>query len=211
VEQRCTCGAVLAEDARFCHKCGKPQYEEDVSRLTAQDEGRASVHAPPAPAAPPSPAPGISFKNSRAVLISILVAGGTLVALLAIGLLLPALFPLVLCGAGFVAARLYNGRSSQPLSTAGGARLGSMTGLWLFVVVAVLCAMAAISVSTPEGWEQAKSMWAQLPQASKLLTLSQHEFFMQLLLALPFFFFFMTLLPGLGGILGAKLSRRRHP
>ena len=130
--------------------------------------------------------------------------------MLAIGLLLPALFPVVLCGAGFVAARVYSGRSSQPLTPAAGARLGSMTGLWLFVVVAVLCTMAAISVSTPEGWEQAKSMWAQLPQASKLLALSQHEFFMQLLLALPFFFFLMTLLPGLGGILGAKLSRKRQ-
>ena len=24
---RCTCGAVLPEDALFCHKCGKPQRE----------------------------------------------------------------------------------------------------------------------------------------------------------------------------------------
>jgi hypothetical protein len=200
---------MLPEDARFCHRCGKPQYEEDISRLASENTPTVSAHA-----ASPSPVPptsGISFKNSRAVLISILVAAGTLVALVAIGLLLPPLFPLVLCGAGFVAARLYSGRSSQPLSTAAGARLGWMTGLWLFVVVALLCAMAAISVASPEGWEQAKSLWAQLPQASKLLTLSQHEFFVQLLVALPFFFFLMTLLPGLGGILGAKLSRRRQP
>ena len=209
MQQRCTCGAVLAEDARFCHKCGKPQYEDDISRLTPENAAPGS--APPAAPVPATGSSGISFKNTRAVLISIVVAGVTLVALVAIGLLLPALFPLVLCGAGFVAARLYSGRSSQPLSTAAGARLGWMTGLWLFVVVALLCAMAAISVASPEGWEQAKSMWAQLPQASKLLTLSQHEFFMQLLIALPFFFFLMTLLPGLGGILGAKLSRRRHP
>jgi len=209
VQERCTCGAVLAEDARFCHKCGKPQYEDDISRLTPEGAAPASPFA-----VAPLPAPassGISFKNSRAVLISIVVAGVTLVALVAIGLLLPPLFARVLCAAGFVAPRLYSRRWSQPLSTAAGARLGWMTGLWLFVVVALLCAMAAISVASPEGWEQAKSMWAQLPQASKLLTLSQHEFFVQLLIALPFFFFLMTLLPGLGGILGAKLSRRRHP
>ncbi|MBV9294668.1 MAG: zinc-ribbon domain-containing protein, partial [Acidobacteriaceae bacterium] len=23
MQQRCTCGAILPEDARFCHKCGK--------------------------------------------------------------------------------------------------------------------------------------------------------------------------------------------
>ena len=23
----CTCGAQLPPDARFCHKCGKPQYD----------------------------------------------------------------------------------------------------------------------------------------------------------------------------------------
>lgn len=153
---------------------------------------------------------GISFKNSRAVVISILVAAGTLLALLAIGVLLPPLFPVVLCAAGFVAARVYNGRATQPLSAVGGARLGWMTGLWLFVVVSLLCAAAALTLSSPEGWEQAKSMWAQLPQTSKLLTLSQHEFFVQLLMALPLFFFFVTLLPGLGGMLGAKTFRRRQ-
>jgi len=131
-------------------------------------------------------------------------------ALVAIAMLLPPLLPVVLCAAGFVAARLYNGRSTQPLSAAGGARLGWMTGLWLFVVVAVLYAAAALSLSSPQGWEQAKSMWAQLPQASKLLTLTQHEFFVQLLMALPFFFFLLTLLPGLGGMIGAKLFRRRQ-
>jgi len=138
------------------------------------------------------------------------VAGGTLVALMAIALLLPPLFPLVLCAGGFVAVRVYNGQAVQPLTPAGGARLGWMTGLWLFLVLALLSAAAAISVSSPEGWEQAKSMWAQIPQASKLLSLTQHDFLMQLLLALPFFFFLVTLLPGIGGMLGAKFPRKRH-
>ena len=139
-----------------------------------------------------------------------MVAGGTLIALIAISLSLPPLFPLVLCGAGFVSSMLYNGQAADPLTPAGGARLGWMTGLWLFLVVALLCAAAALSVSSPEAWEQAKSLWAQIPQASKLVSLSQHDFFMQLLLALPLFFFLVTLLPGLGGMLGAKLSRRRQ-
>ena len=27
VPEYCTCGAQLPPDARFCHKCGKPQYD----------------------------------------------------------------------------------------------------------------------------------------------------------------------------------------
>ncbi len=207
MEQRCTCGAILPEDARFCHKCGKPQLEEDRTRIAAQEAAAAPVQpsAPPAP-----PASGISFKNSRAVWISILVAAGTLITLIAIALLLPPLLPLVLCGAGFVAALWYNGQAVQPLSTVGGARLGWMTGLWMFLVFAIMCALTAVIVASPEGWAQARSMWAQLPQASKLITLSPHDFLMQLVIEIPFFFFLLTLLPGLGGMLGAKLSRRRQ-
>lgn len=208
MEQRCTCGAILPADARFCHKCGKPQWEEDQARLIEQQPLPATPVPPPVTRAQPSTA-GISFRNSRAVWISILVAAGTLITLIAIALLLPPLLPVVLCGAGFVAALWYNGQAVQPLSTAGGARLGWMTGLWMFLVFAIMCALTAIIVASPEGWAQAKSMWAQLPQASKLMTLSPHDFLMQLLIEIPFFFFLLTLLPGLGGMIGAKFSRRR--
>lgn len=157
----------------------------------------------PAAAAPsflPPPVPsaaGISFKNSRAVWISVLVAGATLIVSVAIGLLLPPLFPVVLCGAGFAATMLYNGQSGQALSTAGGARLGWMTGLWMFLIFALMFALMALVIASPEGRQQAKTMSAQLPQASKLmLSLSPHDFLMQLLLEIPFFFFLLTLLPG---------------
>lgn len=204
---RCTCGAILPDDARFCHKCGKPQYEEDVERLAALESTSASVPTPTTPAAPASA--GVSFRNSRAVWITFLVAAVTLVTMIALGFFFPPLFPIVLCAAGFVATRLYNQQAKQPLSTAGGARLGWMTGLWLFLAVAVMFALAAVAVANPDGWEQIKSIWAQIPQASKLISMSQHEVLMQLLIDLPFFFLLFTLLPGLGGILGAKFPRRR--
>jgi hypothetical protein len=152
---------------------------------------------------------GVSFRNSRAVWITVAVAAVTLVAMIALGFLFPPLFPIVLCGAGFVATRLYNQKATQPLTTAAAARLGWMTGLWLFLAVALLFAMAAIVISNPEGWEQIKSIWGQVPQAAKLVSMSQHEVLMQLLIDLPFFFLLLTLLPGLGGILGAKFPRRR--
>jgi hypothetical protein len=139
-----------------------------------------------------------------------LVAAGAFVGLIAIALLAAPLSPLILCAAGFVAARVYSGRLRQPLTTAAGARLGWMTGLWLFLVFVVACAIVAIYVASPDGWQQLKAVWSQLPQASKLLDMSQHDFLMQLLLDIPIFFFLLTLLPGLGGMLGAKMSVRRR-
>ncbi len=207
MQERCTCGAVLPEDARFCHKCGKPQLEEDVARLNALESAAAST---PTPVPPARSGPGISFRNSRAVLISLLVATGTLFGVAVLGLVLPALVPIFLCGAGFVAVRLYKGHSAEALSTAAGARLGWMTGLWLFLVVFLLCAVSALYVSSPEGWQQAKSVWAQLPKSAKLPD-TQHDFLVQILIGLPFSFLLLTLLPGLGGMLGAKMLAGRRP
>ena len=209
MEQRCTCGAVLPEDARFCHKCGKPQYEEDIARLSALESAVTPTPVPPSPASS-RPGPGISFKNSRAVLVSLVVAIGALVCVVALGLFLPPLVPIFLCAAGFVAVRLYRGQSAETLSTAAGARLGWMTGLWLFLVVFLICGISAIYVSSPEGWQQVRAAWDQLPKSTKLPD-SQHDFLMQILIGLPFSFFLLTLLPGLGGILGAKISARRRP
>lgn len=213
MEKRCTCGAVLPEDARFCHKCGKPQFEEDRERLEAQESVSTPVQSrlePPAltPAAAGKGA-SISFRNSRAVVITLLVAAGAMIGFPLIALFAPALFPFFLCGVGFVAVRVYRARSFEMLSAGAGARLGWMTGLWLFLVVAILLAICSIFVASPEGWEQMRAAWSQVPQAAKLVHLSQHEFLMQMLVTLPFSFFMLTLLPGLGGLLGAKFSARR--
>jgi hypothetical protein len=205
-QQRCTCGALLPEDARFCHKCGKPQYPEDIERLSAS-EPSAPVQAPLTPPLSTSPASSISFRNSRAVLISLVVAGAAFVGSGAAALLSPLLFPIILCAAGYVAARLYRRQSAEPLTAAAGARLGWMTGLWLFLIVAVLSAITAIYVSSPQGWAQIRAMWSQVPEVSKVLV-NQHDFLMRLAVNLPFFFFLLTLLPGLGGMLGARTARR---
>lgn len=167
-----------------------------------------------APLQPPSiaaePSAVISFTNSRAVVISLLVAAGAMVGFLPLALLAAPLFPFFLCAVGFFAVRFYKGGSVENLSTTAGARLGWMTGLWLFVVVVVMITLTAAFVSSQEGWEQLRTTWAKVPQASQLLTLTQHDFLMQMLLTVPFSFFLLTLLPGLGGILGAKFWARRR-
>lgn len=210
---RCTCGAVLPEDARFCHKCGKPQFEE---YLAAADAEQASETTGVPPATVPSAARSsalpnaISFKNSRAVVISLVVAAGAMVCFFPIAVLAPALFPFFLCAVGFVAVRVYKGRSAETLSTSAGARLGWMTGLWIFLVFAVLLTLSAVMMANPEVWQQLQATWAKLPQASAYTSMSQHDFLVRLLVMFPFCFFLFTLLPGLGGILGAKLSGRKR-
>ena len=199
----------MPEDARFCHRCGKPQLEDDIARLNTPDPIVPVTVDRAAPVLPLSVV-GVSFRDTRAVLISILVAAGTLVGITAVGLVAPVLVPLILCAAGFLAVRFYRGQSAEPISTVAGAQLGWMTGLWLFVVVAMICAMLAIYVANPQGWEQLKQNVTQLHQYANLPS-SQHDFLMQLLLNVPLSFFFLTLLPGLGGVLGAKLSARRRP
>src|SRR5205823_4682932 len=96
VAERCTCGAQLPPDARFCHKCGKPQYDYPglETGLVAQ---------PP----PPPPPPEISFRNGTAVRIGFLAA---LIAFIIFVIPLPFPFPRLLIAflaAGFLAVYLY--------------------------------------------------------------------------------------------------------
>lgn len=201
MEQRCTCGAALPDDARFCHKCGKPQYEEDIARLT----GESPVAAAPVPP-PVTPTPRISFSNSRAVVVSLAVAAVSLLGLCAAAFIAPLLWPIVLCGAGFAAAMLYKGHSPEPLSPAAGARLGWMTGLWLFLVFAISAALTSIYLSSPNGREALKAL-PNIPELAKMLD-DPHQFLMSVLASIIPTFFMVTLLPGLGGMLGAKLVTR---
>ncbi len=79
----CTCGAKLPPDARFCHKCAKPQYD-----YPGTDDAQIVSEPPPLPVPPPLPtalaAPEINFRNRIAVKIGFLAA---LLAVLATGLI----------------------------------------------------------------------------------------------------------------------------
>lgn len=210
--ERCTCGAVLPEDARFCHKCGKPQFEQDAE---FERENSLNEQAAPATAAANlSPATianaAISFKNSRAVLISIVVAAFTVIGFGFAVLLSPLLWPLILLAAGFSAASAYRRSSTEPLTTAAGARLGWMTGLWLFLVFLLMAALISIYLASPAGSEAVKRMQT-MPQFSQLTVANPHELVTSLLFSAVPTFFMVTLIPGLGGILGARLFSKGRP
>jgi hypothetical protein len=172
-------------------------YEADIARIAAQD-------APPQPviqAAVPSAKPvGVSFKNFRALAITTFMAGTAFVISGVAAVVSPLLFPLVLLAAGFFAAVIYKNQAAGPISTAAGALLGWMTGLWLFIVFA----LAAISHAGAQAIKQMQSV----PEFSQLMSKDPHQ--LVLIFAVSGFCF-VTLIPGLGGLLGALLSMKgRH-
>lgn len=201
----CTCGAQLPPDARFCHKCGKPQFEYPPPEMLAEAE-------PPPP--PPLPAEAaqaeIGFHNRAAVKI------GLIMALLAmIGLLGPAppaiqavRFVAVFFLAGFLAVLWYRRRTGQHVSPRAGARLGWMTGIFSFVFVLFILTFVVLVVSSAAGMEVLKEQPAmndpRFQEAIKLLrdpaTVIEWVIVMFLL---------VTTLPMLGGALGARFSDRK--
>ena len=204
MEARCTCGAVLPEDARFCHKCGKPQFDEDIERIAAQEP------APPAPQATHAPAPArIGFGNSRAVLVTMATAACSLVLLCAAAVVAPILGPLILCLAGFMAVRFYKRRTPEPVSPGGGAFLGLMTGLWLFLVLAICAAVTSIYISSPDGREMLRASMPKVPELAKMLD-DPHQFLMGILMGLIPTFFIATISAAFGGLLAARSSRGRQ-
>jgi hypothetical protein len=202
----CTCGAQLPPDARFCHKCGKPQYDYPGFA----EETPAEVPPPlPAPAQVQTPLE-ISFHNRIAVRIGFLAA---LTAVLLFMFPLP--FPflrllLAFIAAGFLAVFAYTRRTGQMLSIRSGARMGWITGIFSFTFVTILFTVAMVAISN-EGGGLVKFFRSQLPpndarteQLTQALsnpaTLAGGLAFSVLML-----FVILTALPVLGGALGAKV------
>lgn len=159
--------------------------------------------APPPPvSAPLAPSAPESNLNVRAVGISLGVAALAFVCMLFVGVLAPPAVPLILCAAGFAAARFYALR--RTLSAFGGAVLGSMTGMWLFLVFAACAETASVTLASPEGEAMMRSISPQAaPEMIKLLG-DPHQMFTGFLLPV---FFLLVLSPAFGGLLAARLRR----
>jgi RNA polymerase subunit RPABC4/transcription elongation factor Spt4 len=209
---QCTCGAQLPDDARFCHRCGKPQFEEDINRLT---EAQPSAPPPPPPSAPPSSQIAIDFGNRRALVVSIAVALLTLVVFTTGSVLIPgALLVLPLfCFAGYTAARWYIKQTGELITPQGGARLGFMTALWAFLVVAIFSVVFAAFISSPEWRGQLISILSSqgsetAKEMSKLLQ-DPRQSILVLMGGLLVNFCLFTFSSMLGGMLGVHFSNKR--
>jgi hypothetical protein len=209
----CTCGAQLPPDARFCHKCGKPQYD-----YPGLDEPEPAPLPPPAEVSSPPRAPNIqlsaeiSFHNRLAVRI------GFIAALTAVFVfLVPLPFPFLRLFIGFVAGGffavfLYSRRTGQMLSISSGARMGWITGIFSFTMLSVLFAVVMVKISNDGG--VAKYLLSQLPP-NDARTESVTQAFndpamlvVLVLISLGMLFVVLTALPVIGGALGAKVLEK---
>jgi hypothetical protein len=206
VPEFCTCGAQLPDDARFCHKCGKPQRDEP---LLVEDEQPNVVPPPPTPAA--AEPPPISFRNAIAVRVAL--ATGIPIFLLSVSLSAIA-GPLALAvpvAGGFFAVYLYRRRTGQRITVLAGARLGWISGIIVFSILTLLLTVTVLVLSQPDLVQNMRD------QMAKMSSLSQEEITrnMDLLrtpsglaVALLNAFLTYTLLTALGGAVGAKFLSR---
>jgi hypothetical protein len=203
----CTCGTLLVEDARFCHKCGRPTREEFIE----PDEQPEAVAPPPLPQAamPPAAAPEIGFQNKVAVRIAVLLAGPMylLINFLAI---LPAGIFFVFMGlfaTGVISVMMYRQRTGIGLSVISGARLGWIAGVFVFVIALVMLtfvfAIANSGDFAHDMQEQLKRQGQSAADIEKVVEFLSNPAAVLMLLAT--FFVMITTVPSLGGALGAKL------
>lgn len=204
----CTCGAQLPPDARFCHKCGKPQYDYPslIEEAAAPEPTPTSV-----PALTLSKPLEIGFHNGLAVRIGFVAASSAVVMFL-FPLPNPFLRLLAFLVAGFLAVFLYTRRTGQMLSIRSGARMGWITGIFSFLLVGILATISIVAIATREGL--ANFFRSQLPpndarteNMAQMLqdpaTLAAALLFMLIVL-----FIIVTALPMIGGALGAKLFEK---
>jgi hypothetical protein len=149
----------------------------------------------------------IGFNNLRAVAITVAVAACSLIGLWLACVVAPLLVPLVLCGAGFAAARFYKSRMAEPLTPFNGATLGMMTGFWLFLMIAVCVAMTSVWIGSPDGREMIKALTPKMPEMAKLLD-DPHQVVVTLVKGLIPCFFILTISAAFGGMLAARLQPR---
>ena len=204
----CTCGAQLPEDARFCHKCGKPQRDEPLlEEEPPPPPPPAAVEILPAPAIPAAPAPKpIGFSNGPAVRVG-LVTGimGFLITML-LGQLGVPFAVLWLLAVGGIAVALYRRATGQTLSMRSGAHLGWISGIFGFLLVTILLAIFAVMMSDAS---VSSAMRDQLkargmPEAAVNQVIDLFRSPSGIFSALLSSFLLFTVLPAFGGALGAK-------
>lgn len=211
----CTCGAKTVEGAQFCHKCGRPLFEQVIEEdepiveappvIVAQEQIKSSDATPPLTE--------ISFRNAAAVRVGFAVAGiGILFSNLAsLGGSAPLqflMFIILSMGSGILAVWLYKRRTGQTLSVKAGARLGWITGVFSFVLVIVVTTFTVAMVGPAKIAEAMKdpSVMPGIPAAQIEQILSNPLVIgLALIFSLSLMFAVYAVSSSVGGALGAKI------
>jgi hypothetical protein len=201
VPEFCTCGAQLPPDARFCHKCGKPQREEDVP-VEEQPVVLPILPTPVAVVPPP-----IGFRNAIAVRVA-LATGIPMFLLSAVAGPLALAVPVV---GGFFAVYLYRRRTGEKITVLAGARLGWISGIIVFAIVTVVLTLVMLMLSQPDFVQSMRDQMAKMSSISQDELTKRIELLRTpsgLALGLLDTFLSYTLLTALGGAVGAKVLSR---
>lgn len=208
----CTCGAQLPPDARFCHRCGKPQRDEAIAeaalaasqRPAGSSQGLAGAIEAPAPAT-------LNFNNPVALRAGLFAA--SIAALLCYVPYINWLFVIWLVAAGFLSVFLFRRRTGQILTVRGGARMGWITGVLSFGILTILLTVSILLVATRSGGfaamyrEQVQRMAVQPQDMRQALEILQSPGGVALILLFLVFMIFVitTSACTVGGALGAKV------
>jgi hypothetical protein len=200
----CSCGAELPPDARFCHKCGKPQRESDIRfarDLETPEPAPAEVFA-----ATNAPAPmPLTFQNPVALRVGFSVASVaavlTMIPFVNYGILF------WLLGAGFVSVFFYKRRTGQQLSIRSGARMGWITGLMSFAILAVIMTFALFAINRMGGFAAVRDQMTSVQMSQKDIdeVAATLQSPMAIVRFMAYIFVVWTVVPMAGGALGAKL------
>jgi hypothetical protein len=217
----------MVEDARFCHRCGRPlngidpapeETAESAEPVAAAQSEPPVVHVVTAPFEQPLQ---ISFRNGLAVRVCLVAAGLSLVLLLAAGAMGPSALNVVFLSGiavfgGFYAVWIYGRRSGQFLDVRSGARLGWMTGIFSFVLNTILFTLTMLALSDKGGLaqlyrESANKMGLPKEALEKAVATLQDPNMVAMILVVSLLTMFLvyTVASSLGGALGAKLLDRR--
>ena len=170
-----------------------------------------SVPWPPTPVAPPAAAPlRIDFHNALAVRTGLLTA-----CLASMLNLLPVVgfgCPLWLMAAGFLAVYLYSRRTGQLLPVRQGMKIGWITGIFSFVIYAVVFTILFVSTGgfSSLNPEQMRDLAFFNMNVEETLKLMQDPVVQAIGILLSLFFLFVvfTLIPVLGGAIGARVMQK---
>jgi hypothetical protein len=198
--ENCTCGAKLAENARFCHRCGRPVFEQARVDDVADAVDPLAAPAPVTIGPVPAPLP-VGFGNPIALRVAFLMSLAIVVMQLIPGL--NVLFVVWWLAAGWCAVLLYRRMTGLALSVRAGARLGSITGVLTFVSMAVIFSFSLLFT----GKELFQQLVKQNPQMSEIVN-DPPALIAALLLVLVLIFAMVVGTCAAGGALGAKFAGR---
>jgi hypothetical protein len=214
VERLCyRCNAPVAAGSPFCPQCNAPQIR--VAAASEREQVAESAGTVPIPNSYEAAPQQIRWSAALARSAAAAVASIALLQVISVFTRSGALAFLALPIGGWFAVYLYSRRQLGPVTAGMGARLGAVTGFFVFVIAAVIFgvgvaadrdevfqmmqkAMKDAAAANPN--PQAEALIKQISTPSGMMTI--------LLLAAILFLFASLILCSLGGAAGAAVANR---